>query len=1258
MLDFVKIRSKTKSNINYIYPEFQVRKRTKDLMIRGKSFYAVWDEENGLWSKDEYTVGQLIDQMIADEVEKQSRHGICTGLYLADYSSNMWNTWQKYVKSLPDNYHELDTTITFSNTEVDKEDYVSRRLSYPIKAMETPNYDKLMSTLYSPDQREKIEWAIGAVISGDSKWIQKFLVFYGAAGTGKSTVLNIIQMLFDGYYNVFEAKALGNGNAAFALEPFKDNPLVAIQHDGDLSRIEDNTRLNSIISHEKLVMNEKFKSQYTMQFHSFLFMGTNEPVKITGSKSGMLRRLIDVHPSNKKLPLREYNSCMKKIIFELGGIAQHCLDLYEEYGPGYFDNYVPIDMIGATNDFYDFVEYHFEEYSENDTITLATAWKQYKEYCEFANVYRPLVYRNFREELKDYFKEYDNKVYSMFKKEKFQHKELVKDKKDANDDIWIDFNTRASIFDITEAEAPAQYASESSGKPFIKWDEVTTKLSDIDTSRLHYVNLPENHIVIDFDIKDKDGNKDLAANLRAASKFPKTYAEISKSGAGIHLHYIYDGDVSKLSSVYEPEIEIKVFSGNQSLRRQLTKCNDIPIATISSGLPFRKEKKKVLKEETLKNEKALRTFVYRSLRKEYLPSTVQSCGFIYDTLKKAYDSGMHYDISDLQRLCVEFAGHATNQKDRSIRYIMDAPFKSDEPSMDVPFDDDGKICFFDVEVFPNLFVIVYKFIGEPCQILINPSPDDCERLTHYKLIGFNNRKYDNHILYARIMGYSLKGLYELSQDIIVYKKSFFNEAYNLAYSDIFDFATVKQSLKKWEIALGINHKELNIPWDQPVPENLWEEVAMYCCNDVEATEAVFNACSEDWKVRLLMCKLTGLTPAHTNRQLITKFLLGDDDHIDHVYTDLSKIFPGYEFNPDGFPIEKYEVKPEGSTRMHKSYYMGEDPSEGGYVYSVPGMYSNVKTYDIAGMHPASLIALNKFGEKTKIFEALRDMRIMIKHEDLESARKALNGQFAEYLTDIHEAKALAKALKLILNSTYGLVAASFDNPLADPRDVDNIIAKRGALFMITLKNEVIKRGYKVIHCKTDSIKVVDPDEEIENFIFDFGKKYGYDFEIESVFDKICLINRAVYIAYEHTHGWEATGAQFAIPYVFKTLFSGEKVIFSDLQEVKSVTSGAMYLDFNEANEEEHHRQFIGRVSSFIPIKPGCGGGLLVREQGDKFNAVTGTKGYRWMEFSTVMSLPKKEDIVDWSYYNTLVDSAKAALSKFGDVESFLDTFPF
>ena len=253
----------------------------------------------------------------------------------------------------------LDETLVFSNSETNKKDYASKKLSYPLESGSITAYDKLISTLYDEENRHKIEWAIGSIVTGDSKYIQKFMVFYGSAGTGKSTILNIIQELFEGYYSVFDARALGSSTNSFALEPFKTNPLVAIQHDGDLSKIEDNTRLNSLVSHELMTVNEKFKSTYSNRFKCFLFMGTNKPVKITDAKSGLIRRLIDVSPTGNKVPQSEYRRLVKQIPFELGPIAWHCREVYLE-DPDYYDNYIPVSMMGASNDFYNFVfdSYH------------------------------------------------------------------------------------------------------------------------------------------------------------------------------------------------------------------------------------------------------------------------------------------------------------------------------------------------------------------------------------------------------------------------------------------------------------------------------------------------------------------------------------------------------------------------------------------------------------------------------------------------------------------------------------------------------------------------------------------------------------------------------------------------------------------------------------------------------------------------------------------------------------------------------------
>lgn len=1265
MLDFLMIQQKNpKRDLIEIYPKFVIKPRTSDLMIRGRDFYAVWNAEEKIWSTNEEDVIEQVDRELEKYKEKlYIPEGTKVKIdYMWDSDSGSIDKWHKYVqKQMRDYYHTLDSKIIFANSDTRKTDYASKKLSYPIEEGDYSAFDEIIGTLYEPEEREKLEWAIGSIISGDSKKIQKFIVLYGTAGSGKSTILNIIQELFDGYYSIFDAKELASSNNAFALESFKNNPLVSIQHDGDLSRIEDNTKINSVVSHETMEINEKFKSKYTAKFNTFLFMGTNKPVRITEAKSGIIRRLIDVHPSGNKIPYRKYQELMSRIPFELGAIAARCLSVYEERGRYYYDDYIPTDMMSATNDFYDFIENYYEDFKETDEITLRDAWDLYKKYCDYANVTYPYPMRTVRVELKNYFKEFKEdayadgihkrNLYSGFLKEKFEYKSGKRkgeDKKEAKGG-WLIFGEGKSKFDELCIDCKAQYAK-ADETPNKAWDKVNTTLADLDTSKLHYILIPVYHIVIDFDLKDKSGKKSLERNIEAANKFPPTYAETSKSGNGIHLHYIYEGNPEELSRIYDEGIEIKVFTGKSALRRRLTKCNDLDIAKISSGLPLIEGGgKKVINKEAAKSEKQLRSRIQKGLNREVWGNTKPSMDFIFKTLNDAYESGLHYDVSDMRQDILIFAMKSSNNADYCVSLVDKMKFKSDEPSENTEPEDwkESPIIFYDVEVFPNLFLVNWKYEGENAKVvrMINPKPSEIEELFKYRLIGFNNRRYDNHILYARSMGYTNEELFHLSQTIISDKgvNHLFGEAYNISYTDVYDFSSKKQSLKKWEIELGIHHQELGLPWDEPVPEELWEKVAEYCDNDVIATEAVFNARHEDFVARQILAELSGLTVNDTTNKHTTQLIVGNDKNPQEkfVYTDLSTIFPGYIFENG------------------KSYYKGYEVGEGGFVYAEPGMYVDVETNDVAGMHPASARRLNVFGDEyTKNFGDIVDARLAIKHKDFEAAGKMFGGKLKKFLVDEKQAKALAYALKIAVNSVYGLTAAGFDNRLRDPRNKDNIVAKYGALFMINLKEEVEKKGFHVIHIKTDSIKISHPTDEIRQFIFDYGQKYGFTFEIEARYEKFCLVNDAVYIAkeegVEEHNGWTPTGAQFAHPYIFKTLFSKEPLEFEDYCETKSVNT-AIYIDMNEDLEDGCHNYiYVGKVGSFCPIKEGCGGGILLRQGStpDKYSAVAGTKGYRWLEAELVKS-NNKEDDIDKSYYISLVDKAIKTISEFGDYEWFV-----
>lgn len=1225
-----------------LYPDFTVGRST-DLMLRARSFYAIWDEEKGLWSTDEYDVQRLVDKELREyaEAEKAATGAVYNVKYLKSYSTQTWAQFRKYIQNVSDNAHQLDDNLVFANQEVTKSDYASRRLPYPLGPGDCSAWDELVGTLYNEEERTKIEWAIGAVVSGDSKKIQKFLVLYGPAGTGKSTVLNIIQKLFVGYVATFEAKALGMNGNAFATEAFKDNPLVAIQHDGDLSRIEDNTKLNSIISHEDMTMNEKYKPSYTSRVNAFLFMGTNQPVRISDSKSGIIRRLIDVHPTGVKIPANRYHTLMSQIDFELGAIAQHCLDVYRRLGKNYYNAYRPTEMMLQTDVFFNFIEATYDVFKTQNGATLKQAYTLYKEFCSDTGIERPIPQYKVREELRNYFEEFHDRwtvdgaivrsYYHIFTADKFKTPVA-----EASSTFSLVLDETTSVLDEVLSSQPAQYGTDLE-IPKSRWATVTTTLSDIDTSKTHFVKVPENHIVIDFDLRDEDGSgKSLERNLQAASVWPATYGELSKSGGGVHLHYHYEGDVSELSGSYSDGIEVKVYRGDSSLRRRLTKCNAVPIATISSGLPLKE--KKMLHADTIQSERGLRDLIARNMRKEIHPGTKPSIDFIKKILDDAYESGMAYDLMDVRPRMIAFANNSSNQAIHCLKTVQQMKFVGQETGAvnetpEVP----DLMAFFDIEVFPNLLVVCWKYEGGDVVRMLNPTSQEVEQLFKLKLVGYNNRRYDNHILYARYMGYDNAALYKLSQDMIDNKPNkTFGEAYNISYADIYDFSSKKQSLKKFEIELGINHMELDLPWDQPVAEELWAKVVDYCANDVKATEVVFQDRKQDFVARQILADLSGLTVNDPTNKHTAKIIFQGDRQAQKLfeYTDLSKEFEGYVFE------------------MGKSSYKGEDPGEGGYVYAEPGAYENVALLDVASMHPTSIIELNLFGPYTKNFKGLLDARLAIKAGDYEAARTVLDGRLAPYLQDTADAKALSYALKIVINIVYGMTSAKFDNPFRDNRNVDNIVAKRGALFMIDLKNAVQEKGYTVAHIKTDSIKIPNADPEIIEFVSTFGSKYGYTFEHEATYTKFCLVNDAVYIASDGDH-WEAVGAQFQHPYVYKTLFTHEDIQFDDLCETKQVSKGAIYIDFDAVDKPAiDSMHFVGKTGRFVPVvKESARGGVLYRVSDEKLYAVAGTKGYLWIEAAAAKD---DDDLqIDMSYFEELEKEALSAIRKFTNAEEFI-----
>jgi hypothetical protein len=88
-MDFYQIRTKElKAGTLELYPDFQVSDRSEDLMIRGGSFYAIWDEERKLWSQNPADVQRLVDEDLEREAKSSGVPYIVRTM--KSYESGAW----------------------------------------------------------------------------------------------------------------------------------------------------------------------------------------------------------------------------------------------------------------------------------------------------------------------------------------------------------------------------------------------------------------------------------------------------------------------------------------------------------------------------------------------------------------------------------------------------------------------------------------------------------------------------------------------------------------------------------------------------------------------------------------------------------------------------------------------------------------------------------------------------------------------------------------------------------------------------------------------------------------------------------------------------------------------------------------------------------------------------------------------------------------------------------------------------------------
>lgn len=1282
-MDFYDIVIDTTKKVVSIGPIFRTID-IRDIIIDNKAqeVIAYWDEANSTWSENTAKLLTDIDkEVFSTYKEFQALHPEepVTLNTINNVASVAYRDWLKFLNNVRTPKHDFNSEVLFSDHEIEREDYATYKLPYrPDPAINIESFLEGMSVFYDSENLDKLLWFIGATLTGQIHSIQKFAYLYGRAGSGKGTTIEIIKHIFQGPYTGQISLEKLTGKSEFASAQVRDLP-VLYDPEVNLYRMTNDTPLLALTAHEPISVNKKFRDPVEVTFRGFLIAASNQPVKVRNIDAGINRRLVDIYQTGNKMTPQQYIPFMESIPSQVPGIANYAIERFNLLGRSYFDGYVSQQMLSQTNYMHRFVQENYTSFT--DPMPLGRAYEMYQTYLSNDNVDFKVTRHDFQNDFSRYYDHTESKhqtiagVQAKFWFVGFDnssvinpHTEAVIEATPTPDLFSSDFNYFAS----NELHFPAQYAN-SHGVPKQPWSKVTTTLADIDQSKLHWINIDTSIIVIDID-QHKPTDRP-ASEVLAELNLPATFTELSRSKKGYHLYYRYTDTTPLRTTDISPQVELKVYNGGLSLRRQFTTSNGIKnlaevnmttLQPLFDRLP--KEKSPIMIDndfkKSIESEEQLRELIKKALRREVHANTKPNVDFIKHVVDNAILEGLTFNIADLEPTITAFALTSTNQSKAAVDIALNLQYQNpiknptefDMPTAPTGHIADEDLMFYDVEVFKNVFMFSYykqSTMTEP-KTLINPTQDELFKVVNNEaLVGFNNYRYDDFILYYALLGYSPLELFGISKTIIEDKNSskLSFKAHNVSYLDLYEISVKKQSLKKWEVELGLPYDEIDTDWSAPLPEELWERVAAYNRNDTKVLPALLANIYGDYEAVQALASLSGLPinrtiNAHTTQIIFTR---PDGTHVKPdasytTYTDLSELFPGYTFD-----------------RYTGASYLGLDPSMGGYIFSKPGVYSRAVELDIESMHPNSMVNLNYFGEFTAQYANLLEVKRALGASDTEAAIKALPA-LEPILNDPRtNVKAIITAVKRALNSAYGLTSASFDNPLKNPQNIDNIVAKRGALFMITLQRKLESEGIGVIHIKTDSIKLDNPTEEQINEVMEFAKSYGYRFKIEDTYEPFVLIDKAQLIGYSANHeSWHAIGTKFINPYTYKTLFSHEDYILDDYSRTIESRTGKLYLGDN----------FIGRIGAFIASHNGDY--LTVHRPDGSISAPAGTlsnETYKTINPETGRSVTKRrpykflqiEDAmnpdIDFTYYEEFVKAILNDIISVGGFDGLKTLFP-
>ena len=408
-------------------------------------------------------------------------------------------------------------------------------------------------------------------------------------------------------------------------------------------------------------------------------------------------------------------------------------------------------------------------------------------------------------------------------------------------------------------------------------------------------------------------------------------------------------------------------------------------------------------------------------------------------------------------------------------------------------DEFSDFLFYDIEIFAEDALIVFKDVnGDTMRIYHNTFEGLSDFITDKVLVGYNNYHYDDLILTNMIRisdknPEKIKILKYINDQIIGDEDYYCTTDDNIFSLDVFQQINVAHSsLKKIEANIGLSIDESSVPFDidRKLTEDEYIETVKYCEQDVMATIAAFKLRWKSYFIPKIM--IIDMLPDEIkyrafkwNTTTITASILTGNKPVkrwiewrvsDKSNKDIEQL--------DIVPKEVWDMwkDPEMEVKKCTVYELGckiEFSYGGLHGINENGAkeFNNVFLLDVTSLYPNIVLKLDVLGDATSKYREIVNQRMSIKHSD----------------------PILSNALKLIINSTYGLMKNEYSK-LYNPFGAMSVCFY-GQIALYDLCCRLYSAGYTLININTDGVAFTGASEDYEVIKSEWEEDYGFQLEL-------------------------------------------------------------------------------------------------------------------------------------------------------------------